>query len=109
MDEQNYYKKLAKAYNAMTTNNRFYIEILSLYPEGYVKFKDIMDEYLTLSGVKMDQNTSATVSMGLSNLQRIGLVLKAKKTRKNSFFRLNWEMYNEMNKLVETLKNKENG
>jgi hypothetical protein len=47
--------------------------------------------------------------MGLSNLQKIGLVIKAKKTRKNSFFRLNWEMYDEMNKLVETLKNNQNG
>ena len=109
MDKLEQYKKLAKAYNAMTTNNRYYIVILSLYPEGYVKLKDIMDEYLTLSGVKEDNNTSATVSMGLSNLQKIGLVIKAKKTRKNSFFRLNWEMYDEMNKLVETLKNNQNG
>ena len=43
MDKLEQYKKLAKAYNAMTTNNRYYIVILSLYPEGYVKFKDIMD------------------------------------------------------------------
>lgn len=74
------FKKIALIGNAMSSRSRLFIEILLSY-DGYLQFTELMQEYISASGIIVNYTTPADISKMLNHLCRIGLTKKVKKGR----------------------------